>query len=230
MSVSVVIAAYNAVDCIGRAIDLAFDQSLKPLEVIVVDDGSTDMTFDLVSRLSKDEGRIKVLRQRVNSGPAAARNLGIRSAIGEWIAILDADDVFLHDRLRYLVEAAESRELTLAADNIIRYDESARCTVGAAIDPVRIGSCLTLDRYTFLRNCMTNQRGSIDFGLLKPIMRRSFLISSGVSYPEDCRHGEDFIFLLRALMAGAKFAMFPEPMYRYSERTGSISRERSNLS
>lgn len=228
MSVSVVIPAYNVAACIERAIHSALDQSLQPAEIIVVDDGSTDATVDLVSRLGRHEPRIKLLRQAVNAGPAAARNSGIRSATGEWIAILDADDAFLGDRLRYLVEAAGRRELTFAADNVTLYDATAQRVTRLSIDPGRIGSCLDLDRYTFVRNAMMNP--GMDFGGLKPIMRRGFLVSSGVLYPEHCRHGEDFFFYLRAILAGAKFALFPESGYLYSQRFGSISRKRSDLS
>jgi succinoglycan biosynthesis protein ExoO len=171
-----------------------------------------------------------LLRQAVNMGPAAARNLGIASATGDWIAILDADDAFLPHRLRYLVEAAESRNLTFAADNLTLYDLGAQRATRVGIEPERIGSCLELDRYTFVRNAMTNQPGSVDFGLLKPIMQRKFIVSNGIRYPEDCRHGEDFVFYLRALMAGAKFSLLPESGYLYSQRMGSISRKRSDLS
>jgi succinoglycan biosynthesis protein ExoO len=230
MSVSVVIPAYNVAACIERAVRSALDQSLPPAEVIVVDDGSTDSTPDVVSRLGKDDGRVRLLRQPVNGGPSAARNVGIKSAGGDWIAILDADDAFLGDRLRSLVDAAELRELTLAADNLTIYDMHAQCMVKLAIEPTRIGPCLDLDRYTFVRNCMTSQSGSVDFGLLQPIIRRSFLVSSGVLYPEDCRHGEDFFFYLRALMAGAKFAVFPDSWYLYSQRFGPISRKPSEQS
>lgn len=228
MNVSVVIPAYNVAACIERAIRSALDQLLAPAEVIVVDDGSTDSTCDLVSGLGRDDGRIKLVRQPFNRGPAAARNLGIRSASGDWIAILDADDAFLPDRLRYLVEAAESRDLTFAADNVTLYDSAAQRVTRLGIEPDRIGSCLELDRYTFVRNAMMSR--GMDFGGLKPIMRRNFLVTKGILYPEDCRHGEDFIFYLRAILAGAKFALFPQPGYLYSERIGTISRRRSDLS
>jgi len=228
MSVSVVIPAYNVAACIERAIHSALDQSLQPAEIIVVDDGSTDATPDLVSRLSRDEARIKLVRQARNAGPAAARNTGIRVASGEWIAILDADDAFLRDHLRYLVDAAECRELTFAADNVTLYDFTAQRIVRLGIEPGRIGSCLNLDRYTFVRNSMMD--AGMDFGGLKPIMKRSFLVSSGVLYPEHSRHGEDFFFYLRAILSGAKFALFPEPGYLYSQRFGSISRKQSDLS
>jgi succinoglycan biosynthesis protein ExoO len=230
MTVSVVIPAYNVALCVERAIRSALDQSLQPVEVIVVDDGSADSTCDVVSRLAKDDSRIKLLKQPVNKGPGAARNIGFEAAEGDWIAILDADDAFLRDRLRYLVEAAESRELTFAADNVTLYDSAAQRATRIGIDPTYIGSCLDLDRYTFLRNCMTDRPDCIDFSGLKPIMRRSFLVSSKVIYPEHCRHAEDFFFYLRAILAGAKFAVFPESGYLYTQRFGSISRKRSDLS
>jgi succinoglycan biosynthesis protein ExoO len=230
MTVSVIIPTYNVALCVERAIRSALNQSLQPVEVIVVDDGSTDATCDVVSRLGKDDARIKLLKQPVNKGPGAARNVGLESAEGDWIAILDADDAFLGDRLRYLVEAAETRGLTFAADNVTYYDTTAQRTTRLGIDPGRIGSCLDLDRYTFVRRCMMNQPGCIDFAGLKPIMLRAFLVSSGVRYREDCRHGEDFIFYLHAILAGARFALFPESGYLYSERFGSISRRQSELS
>jgi succinoglycan biosynthesis protein ExoO len=230
MTVSVVIPTYNVAICIERAIRSALDQSLEPIEVIVVDDGSTDSTCDIVSRLRRVDARIKLLRQPINRGPAAARNVGIKSALGDWIAILDADDAFLKERLRFLVEAAEFRNVMVAADNLILYDVSAQRIAGLAVEPKRIRSCLDLDRYSFVRNCMTNRPGSVDFGLLKPIIRRNFLVSTGVLYPEGWRHGEDFVFYLRAIMAGGKFSLFPEPLYLYSQRRGSISGKRSDLS
>lgn len=228
MTVSVIIPAYNVAACIERAVRSALDQSLPPVEVIVVDDRSTDSSCDMVLILSERDRRIKLVRQPINKGPAAARNLGIGSATGDWIAILDADDAFLRDRLRYLVEAAESRDLTFAADNVTLYDSDAQCVTRLGVEPERIGACLDLDRYTFVRNAMMSP--GLDFGGLKPIMRRSFLVSSGIRYPEDCRHGEDFIFYLRALLAGAKFALFPESGYLYSQRFGPISRKQSALS
>jgi succinoglycan biosynthesis protein ExoO len=230
MNVSVLLPAYNVAACIERAIRSALDQSLAPAEVVVVDDGSTDSTCEVVSRLGKNDTRIKLVRQPVNRGPAAARNLGIERASGDWIAILDADDAFLRHRLGYLVDAAERCDLTFAADNVTLFDSGAQRATGPGIEPDRIGSCLELDRYTFVRNAMTNQPGSLDFGLLKPVMRRDFLMSKGVRYPEDCRHGEDFVFYLRAIMAGARFRLFPLSGYLYTQRRGSISRKQSDLS
>jgi hypothetical protein len=101
--VSVVIPAYNRADCVGAAIDSALAQTLPPLEVIVVDDGSTDRTAEVLSRYGP---RIRVIRQE-NRGLSAARNAGIGQARGRWIALLDSDDEWLADKLERQMDAVE---------------------------------------------------------------------------------------------------------------------------
>jgi glycosyltransferase involved in cell wall biosynthesis len=94
-TVSVIIAAHNAAQFLGQAVDSALVQSCPPLEIIVVDDGSTDGT-DRVARAYGD--RVTFLRQD-NAGAASARNAGARRASGDWLAFLDADDVWLPEKL-----------------------------------------------------------------------------------------------------------------------------------
>jgi succinoglycan biosynthesis protein ExoO len=69
------------------------------VEVLVIDDASTDDTVAIATEIARQDGRVHVLRNRVNSGPAAARNKGLRQARGDWIALLDADDMLLPHRL-----------------------------------------------------------------------------------------------------------------------------------
>ncbi len=90
-SISIIIPAYNAAKFICQAIDSVFRQTLQPLEIIVIDDASTDQTAQLIE---KYQAPIRLLKQK-KSGVSAARNYGIREAIGEFIAFLDADDVFI---------------------------------------------------------------------------------------------------------------------------------------
>lgn len=99
-NISVVIPAYNAAGTIGRALDSVIAQTHPAREIIVVDDGSTDRTAQVVSEYG---GRVEYLYQD-NAGPGAARNAGIRAARGEWIAFLDADDEWLPHRLALQVD------------------------------------------------------------------------------------------------------------------------------
>jgi glycosyltransferase involved in cell wall biosynthesis len=92
-SVSVIIPAYNSANTIIRALQSVAAQTLAPLEIIVVDDASTDTTRDLVASFaSLSSIPVHVLTQTTNSGPSAARNAGWDAAVGDYIAFLDADD------------------------------------------------------------------------------------------------------------------------------------------
>lgn len=93
-TVSVIIPAYNAAGFIHHAIESALAQTHRPLEVIVVDDGSSDDTAAVAARYP-----VQVIRQ-ANGGPGSARNAGVRAARGEWIALLDHDDTWAPDKTR----------------------------------------------------------------------------------------------------------------------------------
>lgn len=98
--VSVIVPAYNAARFLSGAVDNIRDQSYQPLEIIIVDDGSTDGTADLATSLGED---IRYVRQN-NRGPAAARNTGLAMARGSVIAFLDADDLWPKDKLHIQVK------------------------------------------------------------------------------------------------------------------------------
>ncbi len=93
--VSVIVPVYNRAKLVTRAIDSVLKQSRPPLEIIVVDDGSTDETPDVLRQYGS---KIKIIRQ-AHRGVSAARNRGIRSARGQWIALLDSDDEWLPKKL-----------------------------------------------------------------------------------------------------------------------------------
>jgi glycosyltransferase involved in cell wall biosynthesis len=132
LRVSVVIPAYNAASFVGEAIASIRAQGRQPAEIIVVDDGSTDQTAAVAAGLGSD---IRVLRQPVNLGPAAARNRGIEAATGTVIASLDADDLWPSDAMALLLSRLEQPPYpAIAAGRIkvIGEDLPARPIVEAA--------------------------------------------------------------------------------------------------
>ena len=94
-TVSVIIPAYNGAAYIARAVASALAQTHQPLEILVVDDGSTDRTADIVAAMPAP---VRLIRKK-NGGPASARNLGAREAKGNWLALLDADDLWRPEKL-----------------------------------------------------------------------------------------------------------------------------------
>jgi GT2 family glycosyltransferase len=91
--VSVIIPTYNRAYCLEQTLRSVFDQSHTPLEVIVVDDGSTDETGDLCIQMARRDGRLRYMRQ-ANAGVSAARNTGIGAVTGDYVAFLDSDDLW----------------------------------------------------------------------------------------------------------------------------------------
>ena len=100
---SVIIAVYNGADTIGRAIESVLAQSYPPLELVIVDDGSTDGTADAIARFGADARYY----YQANAGVSAARNTGATMARGEWLAFLDADDWHYPGRIRWHAEWIE---------------------------------------------------------------------------------------------------------------------------
>ena len=93
-AVSIIMPAYNVAPYIGAAIGSVLDQTFTDLELLVVDDGSTDGTFEIASACAARDPRIRVLH-KPNGGISSARNCGLRVATGPVIAILDSDDLWL---------------------------------------------------------------------------------------------------------------------------------------
>jgi len=107
-AISVVMACYNGARYVGDAVSSVRNQSFAALELIVVDDGSSDDSPAIVAEHAAADGRVRLVRQE-NEGPYRARNRGVRSATGEYVAFLDADDWWAPDTLEKLHDVLESR-------------------------------------------------------------------------------------------------------------------------
>ncbi len=227
--ISILIPAYNAEETILQALDSAQGQTFDDIEIIVIDDASTDRTAELVTERARIDLRIQLVRLETNSGPAAARNAGIAIAKGEWLALLDADDTMSSYRLERLLGEAAAQDV-LVADNLALYDRHAGKVAKLGIHPGLLGTGLRLDCEGYAARCKSNQADAIDFGLLKPLIRVSHLEKFGIRYDERIRYAEDFRFYLDILIAGGNLLIIPDSYYQYTERWGSISNKQSGLS
>lgn len=106
--ISVIIPSYNRAETIRRSVDSVLNQSYRDIEVIVVDDCSTDGTLDVISGYT--DNRLRCVKHKQNRGACAARNTGIEYARGEYIAFQDSDDSWRPDKLRYQLELLQKQE------------------------------------------------------------------------------------------------------------------------
>ena len=112
---------YNSAAHVVEGIRSALAQTLQPIEVIVIDDGSADDTVAIVSSLAAEDPRIVLEGLPRNSGPAAARNRGFALARAPWIAVLDSDDAYVPDRLERLTRIAEDEGADIVSDNLMQF-------------------------------------------------------------------------------------------------------------
>ncbi|WP_207460519.1 glycosyltransferase family 2 protein [Azospirillum sp. SYSU D00513] len=224
-TVSVVIPAYNARKYIGAAIESALSQTLDRtrgrLEVLVVDDASTDDTAALVERMAGQDSRVRLIRRTENGGPSAGRNLGLAEARGAWIATLDADDWMEADRLEGMIAVGEGAGADLVADNLTVHDERTG-EVRHAFRPWPSDPSAPVSALDF---CRLDRPGLRDMGLgyAKPMIRSAFLNRHGLRYAEDVRVGEDFDFFMRCLMRGGRLVFTNAPGYHYTRRWNTAS-------
>lgn len=99
-SFSIIIPAYNASDYLAETLDSALNQTFSDFEILVIDDGSTDNTVEVVNRYQKLDPRVKLISQE-NQGVSQARNTGIQAARGQYLAFLDSDDIWFPDNLEF---------------------------------------------------------------------------------------------------------------------------------
>ena len=206
-----------------RAVQSAYDQTV-PVEIVVVDDCSTDATYDLVHDFSQHNERVTVLRHTQNQGPAAARNLAIQNSTAPWIAVLDADDHMASDRIETLVRKAEADDVDFLADDIYRVSDTDLSAKDRRLwSQTDIGD-LDLTFAEFVegnRRKRYGQRGEL--GFVKPLMRRSFLDSNTLNYASDLRLAEDYLLYAKALALGGRFRLTDPHGYFAVFRSDSLS-------
>ncbi len=212
--VSVVIAAYEAAGFIGAAVASALAQTLREIEVIVVDDASKDDSLGAARAAGGGDPRLSCIRLEHNGGPSAARNAGFAAAKGDWIAVLDADDAMEPGRLEALVVFAEAEGADIAADHLLVVETGRE---PAVLQLHGLPSPLTLAAYA-----RDDRRGG-GSGYLKPLFRRAFLARHAIAYDESLRVAEDWTLVADALALGARYVILEQPLYRYTVHAGSIS-------
>jgi succinoglycan biosynthesis protein ExoO len=229
VEVSVIVPAYNVGHSLLQALKSVCDQRLRDIEILVVDDASHDQSYEIARSVSSVDSRVRVIRRATNGGPSAARNSGLDAAQGTWIALLDADDLYLPERLAVLTDAARSAECDLMADNImLRSAESGRC-LGLAIPPSLAASHRHLTAAEFVHGDRPFPGGFQQFGYLMPLIRRAFLDEHKIRYDPDIWLAEDFVLYARCLLAGARMMLLPDAYYHYTLSENSISRADANL-
>lgn len=221
---TIIVPNYNAETTLLRAVRSALDQTMRDIEVIVVDDASADSSWEIVTTLACEDPRLRAIRNKQNCGKPIGMNRAIALARGEWLAVLDADDWYHRDRMAKLVSLAEAHGADMAADNQLFYDAAAKKFIGNAWPAGDTDWELTFDDFLIGSNAYR----TFNLGMLKPVLRMDFIRRTGLSYEERARHGQDFFYLLQFFLCGGKAAVTDMAYYYYTQPFGAISRQWSH--
>ena len=126
--ISIIVPVYNCERFIHSLFDPLLEDAELGLEIIAIDDGSSDGSLSILQEYSARDGRVRVLQQR-NRGPGAARNAGLSAARGEWIAFADADDLVSGRNLRFWMEQARSQGAEVVIGNAFLFSEEAHAAM-----------------------------------------------------------------------------------------------------
>ncbi len=224
--VSIIIPAYNSEKYLHGAIASALGQSYDNLEVIVVDDASTDGTLE-VARSFKDQ-RLKIIQNQRNLGVSGARNHALKVAKGKWIALLDSDDWYAPERIAQLLLAANQHDADLVADDLylVREGECYPWSTLLRENNHSLSSVELIDAVKFIESDrlppVTADR-TWSLGYTKPLIRKEFLNQHNLNYDEDIKVGEDFALYFKCLLRQARYIFVPQAYYFYRNRDFSLS-------
>lgn len=214
-SVSVVIPVFNAEKDLSRCIESLLKQTLSNIEILCVDDGSTDNSLMLLNEYAEKHSNIRVFTQE-NQRQGVARNLALTHAEGEYVAFLDADDEFVPNALERLWINATSRSLDMLMFSCVRVSPSGReSRWGYHNFSKFLPEGFPKDSFSW-RDCSPQLFWRMPCSCWGTIYSRKFLERNGLRFPEKIFF-EDRPFFFFAFLAAAKVGILDEALYRYWE-------------
>ena len=208
--ISVIMAAYNAEKTVRQAVLSALGQTYRNLEILVVDDCSTDSTVDIVKKLAGKDRRIRLFRNRENKGVSYARRHALENAAGSWVAILDSDDAWMPEKLEKQIRFQKEQDAALVFTGSAFMDATGRRLKWELHVPEKLGY-----RKLLKQNLVSNS--SV---LVKKSLYETF-------YVRDDRLHEDFAIWLALTKTGISVYGIDEPLLIH--RLGKSSKSGNKL-
>lgn len=218
MKISIIIPCYNSEKYLRACMDSVLAQTFEDFEVLLIDDGSKDGTLALAREIASQDARVRVLAKE-NGGVAAARNLGLDHAKGEWVTFVDSDDLLPPDALEMLLSGAnEDVDMVVCAHETFDENGTIETVVPDSDWPQKQGEarkraiCLRLIEGDCVLNIMCCK-----------LHRRALIEKEHLRLVPGIRMAEDALFNLEAVLSGGKTAYVRRVAYRYRMHAASAT-------
>ena len=210
--VSIIIAVYNVEPYLRRSMDSLCNQTLEDIEIICINDASTDNSLAILRESEQKDKRVKVINLEQNSGAAVARNKGLDVATGEYLGFIDPDDEIVLNYYEELYKKAKEEDADIAKCK--RKNINIDGTVS----------------YTDL-NDIIKEKGKYYFTYewTTAIYRHKVITDNNIRFPEECRKAQDVVFLSRVIFKSDKIVLIGNVEYIYYKRNDSLNAKKIPL-
>lgn len=218
--ISVIMCAYNSEKTLRRAVDCLVNQSLKDIEIILVNDGSTDGTLKIMRVFEKKDPRVRIVSHE-NMGHGLARNTGIEIASGEYLAFMDSDDTLETDAFEKMYQKTENGlyDIVVCNSNRIFPDKIHRKVREV---PDRIFDLRTYGRKKYIERFLISYRH--EMGVFNKLIRRSLMVDHHIVFPSNKEMLYDDVLPIMELVCVANtIVSYNHAFYNYYINEGSLS-------
>lgn len=221
-AISVVVPTYNSAEYLRTTISSVLAQSLRDIEIVCVDDGSSDGTPALLVQLALSDPRIRVVTLKPNYGASTARNSGIDNAVGDYVFLMDSDDFIPPYALERLLAAAKRTGCELAVGKLLWIKQASDAPSNEGPWPQGGVVATSFQNSPYLQ--------SIPGSHCCNLYRRELLDRNRIRYDTGLTYGEDQLFQATAMVAADRVAMLDEVVYVYHHYHGqSLTRKPPTL-
>lgn len=211
--ISIIMPVYNSELFLNDTIKSILSQTFRDFELIIINDGSTDSSGEILDAFAEQDDRVRVIHTS-NGGPSGARNIGIDNAGGEWIQFMDSDDIIDENMLIELLKASEGVDMVVSGairENSVYGMSAVKNIVSARLEsPDEIGKyllALNQDTHDLFMNYLWNR-----------LIKRRILTEYNIRFNENMRLGEDFLFMCELLKHINKINIINQAYYHYINR------------
>lgn len=220
--ISIIIPVYETEQTIERCLVSLINQSYEHLEIILVDDGSTDQSGFLCDLYAEKDNRIKVIHQQ-NRGASDARNAGIRAANGDYIGFVDSDDWCERDMYRHLYQLSDEGKADVAICSFVFDKSDGRCFTESS---TRIDRPLVLTRGQALQSIAGSRKfEKAGYNVWNKLFSHQLINENAILFNDELTYGEDAFFLVTAILAAQKIVYQPIPVYHYCQNLKSLENQ-----
>lgn len=215
--VSIIIPAYNVGKYIEKCLTSILEQTYSNIEVIAVNDGSTDDTATLIDNISQNDSRVRVLHIK-NSGVSAARNRGIEISTGDYVVFVDADDYLAHDYIEYMLDLIKNTGSDFCLSKCCytrRYEEQTERETIEKLEPADATALLLSP--------------AVIVGCWNKIFKRSFLIENNIRFSTALFYGEGLSFITTASQLSNTVGVGNRKVYYYRRNNETSATTKFNI-